>query len=135
MRLLKPESFDLIVLDLMLPGATGEELIGEIRQESTVPILVVSAKGQADKLHVLRSGADDFVSKPFDVEEVRARAECLLRRSREFSVRIEKGRCLTLGKLIMRIFFPPEWSRNWNLLRIFRRYGQIARGCGGFSKT
>ena len=84
-RLLKPRSFDLVLLDLMLPGATGEELIEEIRRDSTVPIIVISAKGQEDKLNVLKSGADDFISKPFDVEEVQVRVQTLLRRTREFS--------------------------------------------------
>ena len=71
--LLKTVRFDLILLDLMLPGATGEELVEEIRRTSTTPILVVSAKGQEDKLHVLKIGADDFISKPFDVKEVAMR--------------------------------------------------------------
>ena len=83
--LLKTVRFDLIVLDLMLPGATGEELVEEIRKNSTTPILVVSAKGQEDKLNVLKMGADDFISKPFDVNEVAVRVYSLLRRSRDFS--------------------------------------------------
>ena len=83
--LLKTVRFDLIVLDLMLPGATGEELVEEIRKNSTTPILVVSAKGQEDKLNVLKMGADDFISKPFDVNEVAVRVYSLLRRSRNFS--------------------------------------------------
>ena len=86
--LLKTVRFDLIVLDLMLPGATGEELVEEIRKNSTTPILVVSAKGQEDKLNVLKMGADDFISKPFDVNEVAVRGYSLLRRSRDF---FEKG--------------------------------------------
>ena len=83
--LLKTVRFDLIVLDLMLPGATGEELVEEIRKNSTTPILVVSAKGQEDKLNVLKMGADDFISKPFDVNEVAVRVYSLLRRSRNSS--------------------------------------------------
>ena len=68
--LFRDRKFDLFVLDLMLPGAAGEELVEEIRRVSTVPILIISAKGQEDKLHVLKIGADDFISKPFDVNEV-----------------------------------------------------------------
>ena len=83
--LLKAAKFDLLVLDLMLPGATGEELIEEVRRNYTTPILVVSAKGQEDKLHVLKLGADDFITKPFDVNEVAVRVYTLLRRSRDFS--------------------------------------------------
>lgn len=83
--LLKNQAFDLLVLDLMLPGATGEELVEEVRKERTTPILVISAKGQEDKLHVLKIGADDFISKPFDVAEVAMRVYTLLRRSRDFA--------------------------------------------------
>ena len=100
-RLLKPQTFDLILLDLMLPGATGEELIAEIRQSSTVPIIVISAKGQEDKLNALKSGADDFIAKPFDVEEVKVRIQSLLRRAREFSSPAASDSRLALGKLIL----------------------------------
>ena len=100
-RLLKPQTFDLILLDLMLPGATGEELIAEIRQSSTVPIIVISAKGQEDKLNALKSGADDFIAKPFDVEEVKVRIQSLLRRAREFSSPAASGSRLALGQLTL----------------------------------
>ncbi|MBB4827036.1 DNA-binding response OmpR family regulator [Sporosarcina luteola] len=74
--------FDLVILDLMLPGKSGEELIREIRQESPVPILVISAKvGIDDKVSVLRMGADDYITKPFDPKEVEARVEVQLRKS------------------------------------------------------
>lgn len=82
------EMFDyhLILLDLMLPGITGEELIAEIRKIKKMPIIVISAKTtQNDKINVLKIGADDFVSKPFDVNEVFARVDAQLRRYTEFS--------------------------------------------------
>lgn len=85
--LLGQESFDLILLDLMLPGMSGEELIAQIRQKSTVPIIVLSAKGREDKYQVLRMGADDFIAKPFDLEEVAIRVEVQLRRCRGFSAK------------------------------------------------
>ncbi|HIS76267.1 MAG TPA: response regulator transcription factor [Candidatus Merdivicinus excrementipullorum] len=97
--LLKTVRFDLIVLDLMLPGATGEELVEEIRKNSTTPILVVSAKGQEDKLNVLKMGADDFISKPFDVNEVAVRVYSLLRRSRNFSENGGEKQTLSLKNL------------------------------------
>ena len=79
--------YDLIVLDLMLPGVTGEELISRIRRGKTMPILVASAKvGVSDRVNVLKLGADDFIPKPFDNAEVLARVEAQLRRSRQFSV-------------------------------------------------
>lgn len=83
--------FQLILLDLMLPGVTGEELIEQLRKNNTMPIIVISAKSEQDtKIDVLKLGADDFVSKPFDVDEVLARAEAQLRRYMVFSK--EKGK-------------------------------------------
>ena len=79
--------YDLIILDLMLPGVSGEELISEIRKEKLMPIIVSSAKTSAEnKIAVLRMGADDFISKPFDINEVLARVEAQLRRYTKFSV-------------------------------------------------
>lgn len=79
-------NFSLVLLDLMLPGITGEELIGKIRETKTMPIIVISAKpGQDVKIDVLKMGADDFISKPFDVNEVLARVEAQLRRYMFFS--------------------------------------------------
>lgn len=75
--------FDIVLLDLMLPGITGEEFIEEIRRIKNTPIMVISAKtAMKDKISVLKLGADDFISKPFDVNEVLARVEALLRRSK-----------------------------------------------------
>ena len=71
----------LMLLDLMLPGITGEELIAHIRQNSRVPIIVLSAKETGpDKVNALRLGADDYVTKPFDSEELLARIEANIRR-------------------------------------------------------
>ena len=80
------ERFDLVLLDLMLPGLTGEEFITRIRRGRTMPIIVLSAKaGLEDKVNVLRLGADDFIPKPFDNLEVLARVEAQLRRVQRFS--------------------------------------------------
>lgn len=78
--------YDLVLLDLMLPGLTGEEFIARIREKRTMPILVLSAKaGLEDRVNVLRLGADDFIPKPFDNAEVLARVEAQLRRYKEFA--------------------------------------------------
>ncbi|MGG5461406.1 response regulator transcription factor [Clostridium sp. B9] len=75
--------FDMVILDLMLPGITGEEFIEEVRKIKNTPIMVISAKTTIDdKINVLKLGADDFVSKPFDVQEVLARVEAHLRRNK-----------------------------------------------------
>jgi DNA-binding response OmpR family regulator len=79
--------YQIVLLDLMLPGMNGEELIKEIRKIKVMPIIVISAKtGQEDKINVLRLGADDFICKPFDVNELLARVEAQLRRYTEFSI-------------------------------------------------
>lgn len=80
------EDFDLILLDLMLPGMSGEEVIKYIRKrKKEMPILVISAKVDKEtKLNVLGIGADDFIIKPFDADEVLARVNANLRRYKEF---------------------------------------------------
>lgn len=75
-----PGAFDLVVCDLMLPGMRGEDLVATVRAASTVPIVVVSAKGSPDdRVALLRLGADDYLVKPFQLEELLARIEVQLR--------------------------------------------------------
>ena len=70
---LEQYQYDLVLLDLMLPGVTGEALVAQIRRSSTVPIIIISAKASvADRIDLLKLGADDFICKPFDVGEVLA---------------------------------------------------------------
>ncbi|WP_249314251.1 response regulator transcription factor [Gehongia tenuis] len=84
--LLDGQSFDLVLLDLMLPGLTGEALIRELRKKFVMPVIVVSARsGLEDKMELLRLGADDYITKPFEAGEVLARVEAQLRRYRMFS--------------------------------------------------
>lgn len=73
---------DLVVLDLMLPGLSGEEICREIRKTSETPIMVLSAKDtETDKVVALELGADDYVTKPFSLREVIVRAKGMLRRA------------------------------------------------------
>lgn len=78
---LEQNDWDLILLDLMLPGLTGEELMSEIRKNHQMPIIIISAKLETEsKVEMLRTGADDYITKPFDIDEVSARMDnCLLR--------------------------------------------------------
>ncbi len=73
--------FDVVICDLMLPGATGEELVGLIRsRDAAMPVIVISARTTAaDKIDLLRLGADDYLTKPFDLDELAARVEVQLR--------------------------------------------------------
>jgi two-component system KDP operon response regulator KdpE len=74
---------DIVLLDLMLPGVDGFDLARDIRASSSVGIIVVSARrGEQDKVRALNLGADDYLTKPFGVEELLARITALLRRSR-----------------------------------------------------
>jgi two-component system KDP operon response regulator KdpE len=79
----RAEPPDVVLLDLMLPVADGFELCRDIRELSTVGIIVVSARGrEGDKVRALNLGADDYMTKPFGVEELLARITATLRRSR-----------------------------------------------------
>lgn len=72
--------FDLLLVDLMLPGLSGSELIGEVRQTSSVPVIVLSARTElSDKVALLSSGADDYLTKPYQLEELWARILVQLR--------------------------------------------------------
>lgn len=82
LRLALGESPDLILLDLMLPGQDGTSVCRQIRKESNVPILILTARdSEADKVLGLELGADDYVTKPFSLAELKARVRALLRRA------------------------------------------------------
>jgi len=76
------EGIELVLLDLMLPYRNGDMVLSDIRKKSTVPVIVVSAKETTqNKIDLLRLGADDYITKPFDMEEMLARIESNIRRS------------------------------------------------------
>ncbi len=107
-------AFDLILMDLMLPYKSGEVLIKELRSFSDTPVIVLSAKSMIEtRLEMLRLGADDYILKPFDLNEVLVRIEVVLRRSGAGSDKKEEN--LSCGELI---FSPSEHSvtfRNENI--------------------
>ena len=77
---LEKESWMLVLLDLMLPGMTGEEVLQLIRRQGDTPVIVLTAKdAMEEKLDLLTSGADDYITKPFDINEVIARVQIQLR--------------------------------------------------------
>jgi two-component system, OmpR family, response regulator CpxR len=74
----------LVILDVMLPGGSGFELLKSLRQASAVPVLLLTARGEAvDRILGLEIGADDYLAKPFDPRELVARVRAILRRTRE----------------------------------------------------
>lgn len=80
---LKKSSFDLVILDLMLPGEDGLSLCRSLRAESDIPILMLTARGEAmDRVVGLELGADDYIVKPFEPRELVARIQTILRRAR-----------------------------------------------------
>jgi DNA-binding response OmpR family regulator len=84
--LFEQNQVDVILLDLMLPGMNGEDFLQEIRQNSTIPVIVISAKTDQDsKLELLTNGADDYLTKPFDVKELMARIHIQLRHATKAS--------------------------------------------------
>ena len=79
--LLAMNRYSVVLLDLMLPGISGEEVLQEIRKQGNTPVIILTAKDTIDdKVEVLQSGADDYVTKPFDSKEVLARVAVQIRR-------------------------------------------------------
>ena len=82
LNLIKENDYDLIVLDVMLPKMDGLEVCQQTREFSQVPIIMVTAKGEdMDKIMGLEYGADDYITKPFNILELKARIKAILRRS------------------------------------------------------
>ena len=93
---------DLVLLDLMLPVMDGWGVLRTIRQDSKVPVIMLTAKGEtSDKVTGLKQGADDYITKPFEMKEVLARVEAVLRRTAEEETGKEKKRRLVFDKLII----------------------------------
>jgi len=104
----KKEKYDLIVLDLMLPSIDGLEVCQKIREKSQVPIIMLTAKGEdINKILGLEYGADDYLTKPFNILELKARIKAILRRANnketkigEQVVQIENFTINTLGRKV-----------------------------------
>lgn len=83
---LKKEEYQLVILDVMMPGQDGFETLEQIRKENSLPILMLTSKNDsASKVRGLRAGADDYLTKPFDMEELIARVLSLIRRYTRFN--------------------------------------------------
>ncbi|MDR3169927.1 MAG: response regulator transcription factor [Candidatus Peribacteria bacterium] len=105
----KLQDFDLILLDLMLPGIDGKSFVQIVRATKNVPIMIITAKAQLeDKLELFDLGADDYLVKPFDFSELFARAKALLRRGLvshqvqlgEITVNLDKKEIRKAGKVV-----------------------------------
>ena len=96
----KEKHYDIILLDLMLPKMDGLEVCQQIREFSNVPIVMLTAKGEdMDKILGLEYGADDYITKPFNILEVKARIKAIMRRARSESEEKEKAKTIETGDL------------------------------------
>ncbi len=102
LQLLETEEPDIVLLDLMLPAVDGFELCRQIRERSAVAVIVVSARGgERDKVTALNMGADDYMTKPFSVEELLARITANLRRTRADGAAEPAPPVLTAGDVVI----------------------------------
>lgn len=96
----KNNQYDIILLDVMLPKLTGFEVCQQIREFSNVPIIMLTAKGDdMDKILGLEYGADDYITKPFNILEVKARIKAIMRRTEPKRVAVENSRIIESGEL------------------------------------
>ncbi len=96
----KTTSYDVILLDLMLPKLSGFEVCQQIREFSDVPIVMLTAKSEdIDKIMGLEYGADDYITKPFNILEVKARIKAILRRSRKQTETVAEENNLSVGEI------------------------------------
>ncbi|WP_062050992.1 response regulator transcription factor [Bacillus sp. JCM 19034] len=96
------EAFDLILLDLMLPKGNGMDFLQFVREQSVIPVLIMSAKdSEVDKAIGLGLGADDYITKPFSMIELTARVKAAIRRAKNYSKSVEKEvtTIINIGKI------------------------------------
>ena len=110
----KNTEYDIILLDLMLPKLSGLEVCQQIREFSNVPIIMLTAKGEdMDKILGLEYGADDYITKPFNILEVKARIKAIMRRSNKNREQNEEEKIAAVGDIKLdsdnkRVFISGE---------------------------
>lgn len=126
------ENYDLIILDVMMPGLNGVEICKKLREENVhTPILMLTARGQlSDKVEGLNSGADDYLTKPFAFEELLARVKALSRRPKNSTGSTYKVADLTLNTLTYEVKRDGKQinlsSKEFSLLEyLMRNAGQV----------
>ncbi len=119
------EFISLILLDIMLPLMSGDQILQKLREKSDIPVIIISAKDMVQtKIDVIRMGADDYITKPFDLGEVLVRIEALLRRSGSRAADAEKltTKDLVLSKSDGRVYIAGEeivlTSREYAILEL-----------------
>lgn len=122
------EAFDLYILDVMLPGKSGLDICQELRKKDIqTPIMMLTAKGQVvDKVVGLKLGADDYLTKPFEMPELMARIEALLRRTQTQAVQQHQLDTYSFGDISID-FRKAEVKREGNLLELSAKEFQLLR--------
>lgn len=114
--------YDLVLLDLMLPEISGEEICKKIRQESDIPILVLTAKDETfSKVSLLDLGADDYLTKPFDIEELFARMRVLFRNKSNYG----NKKILKCGKIQLNISGKKCYIENEEIILTKTEYNLL----------
>lgn len=99
-RLVKENQYDMMLLDVMLPVFDGFEVLRQIREFSAMPIIMLTAKGEdMDKILGLEYGADDYITKPFNILEVKARIKAIMRRSQKPVDTISNNKVIVKGEM------------------------------------
>ena len=102
LRMARENEYDMILLDIMLPKLNGLEVCQQIREFSNTPIIMLTAKGEdMDKILGLEYGADDYITKPFNILEVKARIKAIIRRTGKAAPKVEKENLIQFGELQM----------------------------------
>ncbi|WP_216830696.1 response regulator transcription factor [Alkalihalobacterium elongatum] len=128
-RLLDEEKVDIILLDIMMPGMDGWTTLKKIREFSNVPIIMVTARNdKGDIIKCLKTGADDYVSKPFDEKELLARMEAVIRRTNGKTAEdtLLSFNDLTIDPTTVEVHFKsikiPMTPKEFALLELFLQY-------------
>jgi two-component system phosphate regulon response regulator OmpR len=137
-RVLSGLEFDLIVLDVMMPGEDGISLCRDLRQTITTPILLLTAKGDTgDRITGLEAGADDYLAKPFEPKELLLRINAILRRVPTAEPAVVLPKVLNLGPVRYDIERGEMWQGD-QLVRLTATESQLMRifsGCPGEAVT
>ena len=100
LRMIQEKEYDIILLDVMLPKLTGFEVCQQLREFSSVPVVMLTAKGDdMDKILGLEYGADDYITKPFNILEVKARIKAIMRRTKRKAPEKETRKVVDKGEL------------------------------------
>ena len=102
LKLLQEREYDMVLLDVMLPKVTGFEVCQQIREFSNMPVVMLTAKGDdMDKILGLEYGADDYITKPFNILEVKARIKAIMRRTAKKATPEVKSQIIEAGDLVL----------------------------------